>query len=138
MYAENLCGWEMYADQARPHATAEIRDRIFAIDASLPVESPQKYDLVMSVEVAEHINPEGSDTFCRNLINACAHRILLTAAPPGQPGTGHINCRKHDYWIETLGSFGAKYNAEDTDTARRCLGEDLLKLGKNLMVFRCT
>jgi hypothetical protein len=57
-------------------------------------------DVVLSFETAEHIDPNGTDQFIRNLTMAVGEHLLFTAAPPGQLGTGHINLRPREFWIE--------------------------------------
>jgi len=62
-------------------------------------------DLVICFEVAEHIEEEYADVFCDNLIKF-SHRILLTAAPPGQGGHYHKNCQPKGYWESKMQSRG--------------------------------
>lgn len=65
----------------------------------------RKADLVISVEVGEHIDSSCSRTFIRNL---CDHGdlVLFSAAIPFQQGTGHINEQKCSYWLEIFNSYG--------------------------------
>lgn len=58
----------------------------------------RKYDLAISVEVAEHIPSIYSDIFVKNI---CLHSdvILFSAALPFQGGSGHINEQTCSYWI---------------------------------------
>ena len=35
-----------------------------------------------------------------NIVNATGQYLLFTAAPPGQQGTGHINMKAKEYWID--------------------------------------
>ena len=59
----------------------------------------------MSLEVAEHIEPEYAEQY---VINLCSFGdlILLTAAPPGQGGHGHVNCQPKRYWEKLFGWNG--------------------------------
>jgi SAM-dependent methyltransferase len=54
------------------------------------------YDLAICLEVAEHL-PESTGALLVEGL-AQAPTVLFSAATPGQPGVGHINCRPHDYW----------------------------------------
>ena len=69
------------------------------IDLSQAVDLKKKYDLCISLEVAEHIQPEFEDVFIDNL---CRHSdiILFSAAMKGQGGTGHVNEQKISYWVK--------------------------------------
>lgn len=76
------------------------------------------WDLVCCVEVAEHI-PRGRSLDLVSVISGLARRwIYFTAAPPDQPGHGHINCRPHEEWLEMFASHGWSLDAERTDGLR--------------------
>jgi hypothetical protein len=68
-------------------------------DLSKPVSLDKMYDMAISLEVAEHINPDSSNIFVDNLVNA-SDIVLFSAAIPHQRGTGHVNEQWHDYWIK--------------------------------------
>lgn len=57
----------------------------------------RKYDLVTSMEVAEHLKPEFASRFVQSLCGL-GDIILFSAAIPGQPGTFHFNEQYPDYW----------------------------------------
>lgn len=59
----------------------------------------KKYDLVVSLEVAEHVSIKAADIFIKNLINA-GNVILFSAAIPNQGGQNHINEQWLTYWEE--------------------------------------
>lgn len=54
------------------------------------------FDLAVCVEVAEHLSESSAVPLVAGLARADA--VLFSAATPGQPGVGHINCQLHDYW----------------------------------------
>ena len=59
-------------------------------------------DLVMSLEVAEHIDASRADDIVRCISAAIepGGTLVWTAAHVGQGGVGHINCQPKEYWIE--------------------------------------
>ena len=65
----------------------------------------RKYDLVISLEVAEHLSEEAADTFVDSLSNA-GDVILFSAAIPNQGGQNHINEQWLDYWEEKFALRG--------------------------------
>lgn len=71
----------------------------FAVDLNELIEVTEPFDLAVSVEVAEHLLPQRSESFVRDLCRA-SDIVLFGAALPRQPGDGHINCRPHAFWIE--------------------------------------
>lgn len=57
----------------------------------------KKYDLAISLEVAEHINSLYADDFVKTLTN-CSNNIIFSAAVPLQGGQHHLNEQWNDYW----------------------------------------
>lgn len=66
-------------------------------DLRNPLPSDATYDLVMSLEVAEHLPPDRSESFVAEL-TSLAPVVLFSAAIPEQGGTDHINERWQSYW----------------------------------------
>ena len=61
---------------------------------------PEKFfDLAISSEVAEHIEPEEADIYLDNL-TSFSDVILFSAAIPKQGGTHHVNEQWPSYWIK--------------------------------------
>lgn len=61
-------------------------------------EAPRPYDVVVSMEVAEHLPESSADRYVE-LLSRLGHNIVFTAATPGQGGTDHVNEQPHEYWI---------------------------------------
>lgn len=59
----------------------------------------QQYDLVISLEVAEHLSENAADTFVQSLVNA-GSVVVFSAAIPHQGGQNHINEQWLSYWEE--------------------------------------
>ena len=74
-------------------------------DLSAPFDLGRKFDLAMSLEVAEHISPEKADVFLDNLARH-ADVVLFSAAIPRQGGTGHVNEQWPDYWAAKMAARG--------------------------------
>ena len=68
-------------------------------DLTTPVEIDRKFDLVQSLEVAEHIEQSKAEMFIHGLVRL-GDIVLFSAAVPYQLGTGHVNERYIDYWVE--------------------------------------
>ncbi len=68
-------------------------------------ESKATYQLGISLEVAEHINPNSADEYIK-LLTSLSPLILFSAAIPGQGGSGHINEQEPSYWIEKFNQQG--------------------------------
>jgi len=81
-------------------------------------EAEGRHDLVACIEVAEHIEPARSKELVSKLCALAEHYIYFTAAQPGQPGHGHINCRPHDHWIQWFKRRGWHIDATRTKKVR--------------------
>jgi len=55
------------------------------------------FDLVQSLEVAEHLPQEAAADFVANLCR-CTDLVMFSAAAPGQGGENHINEQPYEYW----------------------------------------
>ncbi len=69
------------------------------------ISLPRSYDLVVSLEVAEHLSEQSADVFVKSLISA-GNTILFSAAIPGQGGFNHINEQWPSYWICKFQEYG--------------------------------
>lgn len=76
-------------------------ENVLLRDLEKNVVLEKKYDLAISLEVAEHLSAEHSDEFINNIVTA-SDVILFSAAIPQQGGTGHVNERWQSYWIEKM------------------------------------
>lgn len=95
------------------------------------------FDLVICVEVAEHLPESAADTLCQTIIRHCGKLALFTAAPRGQGGTGHINCQPKSYWKAKLVPL-VYLPAETARTKaawKKMVGAKLWYLPRNLMLF---
>ncbi len=66
----------------------DLKDR-FSLDL--------KFDLVQSLEVAEHLPEESATGFVESLVKH-GNIVFFSAAPRGQGGHSHINEQEYDYW----------------------------------------
>jgi peptidoglycan/xylan/chitin deacetylase (PgdA/CDA1 family)/2-polyprenyl-3-methyl-5-hydroxy-6-metoxy-1,4-benzoquinol methylase len=67
----------------------------FALDT--PLKLGRTFDLVVSLEVAEHLPAESARTFIASLTDL-GSVVLFSAAIPWQGGTNHVNEQWPDYW----------------------------------------
>ncbi|MFC1848756.1 class I SAM-dependent methyltransferase [candidate division CSSED10-310 bacterium] len=64
-----------------------------------------EFDLLWCCEFVEHV----AEKYCSHFLATfgCAKNyIMMTYAPPGQPGWQHVNCQPKSYWIEKLETIG--------------------------------
>jgi len=75
------------------------QDSLKQVNFEQGVKLDSKYDLAISLEVAEHLKPETAKSFVQSITNA-SDFILFSAAVPFQGGTNHVNEQWPEYWIE--------------------------------------
>lgn len=73
------------------------KDNFVVKDLSVRFDLGKRFDVVMSLEVAEHIPPESSEGFVETLTRH-GDCVLFGAAIPYQGGYRHINERWQSYW----------------------------------------
>lgn len=81
------------------------QDSFLSHDLSKPLLIEKKFDLVLSLEVAEHIEESKSRVFIENLTNL-GSIIVFSAAIPEQGGTNHINEKWPEYWQDLFKEKG--------------------------------
>tara|TARA_R110002153_G_scaffold274109_1_gene447177 strand:- start:124 stop:1788 length:1665 start_codon:yes stop_codon:yes gene_type:complete len=89
-----------------------------------------KSELIICLEVAEHIETKHNDEIVKSLYNNLkpGGTLIFTAAFPGQQGIGHINCQSKEYWLEKFVDIGlirdtkAEDNWEKTMSKKRHMG----------------
>jgi len=74
-------------------------DKFQATDLSHPIKLPKKFDIAISLEVAEHIPEHCADEFVESITSA-SDIIIFSAAIPGQGGDDHINEQWQTYWAQ--------------------------------------
>lgn len=94
---------------AFPHLVCE-RDRVILHDLRTPYNPGRKFDLVVCFEVVEHIEPEYEKILCETLETLTGKNLVISAAPPGQEGTYHVNCKPHAYWVDLFKGMGFEFD----------------------------
>lgn len=88
--------------------------KLLQVDLRQPLLLSRKFELVTSIETAEHIEPEYADNLVTTITANAEKRIVFTAAMPGQQGHGHYNLQPSYYWREKFYNHGWNYYPPDT------------------------
>lgn len=91
-----------YVEQASLRIPAE---KFLPFDLKQPLRLERTFDLVVSLEVAEHLPPECADTFVDSLTRL-GPLVLFSAAVQNQGGKQHVNEQWQDYWAERFQQRG--------------------------------
>lgn len=70
-----------------------------------PLRLGRRFDLAVSLEVAEHLPERGAKQFVRNIVEL-APCVLFSAAVPYQRGTDHFNEQWPEYWADLFREHG--------------------------------
>ena len=79
--------------------------QFLSFDLKKPLNIHRKFDLVLSLEVAEHLPGECAEVFVDSLVHL-GPAICFSAAIPFQGGTNHINEQWPDYWVKLFRERG--------------------------------
>jgi len=83
-----------------------IPENLFiAADLTKGLDIGRKFDLVQSLEVAEHLPSSKAGSFVEGII-AHGNLIMFSAAPKGQGGDHHINEQNYEYWRSLFRAHG--------------------------------
>jgi hypothetical protein len=106
------------------------------LDLSDYIDLDEGFDMVMSLEVGEHIPAEFEETFLNNLCRHCFRPglMLISWAVPGQGGDGHVNCQTNEYIIEQMRQRTYELDEKWTDRLRKSASLPWFK--NTLMLFR--
>jgi SAM-dependent methyltransferase len=95
------------------------RDRFVPANLEEPLDLGREFDMVVSLEVAEHLPESSARTFIGSLTRL-GPVVVFSAAIPGQGGTHHVNERWPEYWVELFREQGFRAH----DPLRRTLWND--------------
>jgi cyclopropane fatty-acyl-phospholipid synthase-like methyltransferase len=96
-----------------------------------------KYDIVTSMEVAEHLPEKTADSFVDLLCNS-GEQIVFTAAHPGQGGSDHVNEQPQTYWVDKFLKRGYTHRINLSEIWRndwKTSGQVANWYYENIMVF---
>ena len=92
-------------DWVQESQLAISREKFLVRDLATPLNLGRRFDLVLSLEVAEHLPASAARGFIQGLCQT-ADKIVFSAAIPGQGGRHHVNEQWPVYWADIFGQFG--------------------------------
>lgn len=109
LVAAKECGAELI--KGYDISEVDISDRDISLEEFIEADFREeikfhhKYDLAISLEVAEHLPADSANVFVLSLVNA-SDVILFAAAIPFQGGMGHVNENWIEYWAQKFACHG--------------------------------
>ena len=92
-------------DYVRPDQLAIPPKAFRAHDLATPLDLKKRFDLVQSLEVAEHLPADKAELFVDNIVRH-GDVVLFSAAVPHQGGEHHVNEQPPEYWRSKLAERG--------------------------------
>ena len=96
-------GVEAYGIDISEYAIDSVREdikpycRVHSIIEPLPLEFPQKFDLILTIEVLEHLFPEDGEKAIENLCRY-TDMIIFSSTPDDIEDRTHVNVQLIEYW----------------------------------------
>ncbi|MEM4268052.1 MAG: methyltransferase domain-containing protein [Candidatus Woesearchaeota archaeon] len=81
------------------------KDCFMPRDLEKPIKISERFDLAVSLEVAEHLSQDSACEFVKTLTDL-APVILFSAAVPFQGGLHHVNEQWPEYWVKLFAQRG--------------------------------
>lgn len=95
------------------------QEEFLPFDLTKPLQLNREFDLVVSLEVAEHLPAECAEIFIDS-VTKLGHVILFSAAIPFQGGVCHVNEQWPHYWLK----YFKKNNYLIIDCLRRAIWDN--------------
>jgi SAM-dependent methyltransferase len=100
-------GVEAWGVDISEYAIGEVASKVkeYCWVGSVTEPFPRRYDLIVSIEVLEHLAPQDSETAVANLCNFCDD-VLFSSTPYDYKEASHINVQPVEYWAELFAKEG--------------------------------
>lgn len=110
-------GVDAYGIDISEYAISQVREdvRPYCKVASITKPLEKKYDLIICIEVFEHLEKEEIISACKNLSNHTKD-ILFSSTPFDYHEESHINVKPIEYWVEQF-SYEGYYHEIEYDTS---------------------
>jgi 2-polyprenyl-3-methyl-5-hydroxy-6-metoxy-1,4-benzoquinol methylase len=127
-------GYKVDAYDGNPNTETLSGGIAKVLDLSKQFYLGKKFDVVLSLEVGEHIPKEFEEQFIDNITKHAKKHLVISWAIEGQGGSGHVNCANNDYIIGQIVDRGFKHNPKDSQTIRKA-ATNASWFGYTIMVF---
>lgn len=103
-------GVEAYGIDVSAYAVSRVREdikpycRVVSAVDQLPADLPQKYDLVTTIEVIEHLYEEDGNQFIKNICTY-ADAVLFSSTSDDIEEPTHFNVQQMEYWAKRFAKF---------------------------------
>jgi len=109
---------------------------VICYDLRKPLVLNLVFDVVICLEVAEHLDERYADILVENICKA-GRTIVFSGATPGQTGTDHRNEQPNEYWIAKFQTKGFRLHPSSAAWRATLTASQMYAwwISKNMMVF---
>lgn len=108
-------------------------DNCHVLNLTKNIKFNKKYDVVLCLEVGEHIPEQYENILINNIVKICKNKLIISWAVPEQEGFGHINCKENKYIIDLIEEKKFKYSNDESEQLRLSSSQTWFK--NTIMVF---
>ena len=104
-------GVEAYGIDVSEFAIGRVREdirpfcKVCNVLDSLPSDLPQRYDLLVTIEVAEHLYEEDGNKFIESICKY-SDQVIFSSTPDDKTEKTHFNVQLPDYWAKRFAGHG--------------------------------
>jgi SAM-dependent methyltransferase len=84
------------------------KEKFLRSDLQQPISVPRRFDMVLRMEVAEHLPRESADTLIQSLVGLGPIVIFSAALPYQLGGASHVNEEWPEWWVKLFRARGYK------------------------------
>lgn len=111
------CSYDVVGIEGNPNSKKFCTDsnKIFIEDLTKDISLSQEFDVVICLEVGEHIPKEFEDKLTNNInkiLKPNGH-LILSWAIENQGGYGHVNCRSNSYIRSVFNEYSSLIDYEE-------------------------
>lgn len=137
-YASAMLSMQQVLSVKAFDGVSNIHNLTHGLVESLDLSSPAgtripPRDWTLCMEVGEHVPVQFEDMVLDNAAKGTRRGVVLSWAPPGQGGLGHVNERSQEHLIEKMVARGFAYEPRSTAVIRAAATKRMFK--KNLLAF---
>jgi SAM-dependent methyltransferase len=109
---------------------------VFHADLRRPLHLNKQFDLVLCIEVAEHLPARYAPRLVESMASLASERIAFCAAGPGEPGDDHINLKSVTYWEQLFARHGFVRNDSGSKAmVQQAIAADIAPWFRRLQIF---
>lgn len=108
------CAQDVVAVDGSRHAARFAAPAVRFVHADLcqPLDLQRTFDVVLCLEVVEHLPEAAEDVLCRTMARHTGRWLIATAAAPGQRGRHHLNLKPLPFWVDKLSALDLVHDGQ--------------------------